>query len=206
MPRKGFLAYIVPVDRGAHIEHPIVLPPEMPGEPPGIWGPTDPRPTPPIVIIPPDKPGKPPLVIWGGPIDPYPDHGLPGQPPGIWGPTDPRPTPPIHLPPMIWPQPPEGGPPIAIDPGHPEHPIVLPPLPPVDDAHPEHPIVIPVPPQIWGPPGPWPTPPIVIPPDPGSPPAEERPIDWKVGWTEDTGWVVVGIPSGEHVTPSKRRR
>jgi len=47
--------------------HPIVLPPD------GIWGPTDPRPNPPIVI-PPD----PPLTIWG--------------------PTDPRPTPPINLP------------------------------------------------------------------------------------------------------------
>lgn len=47
-------------------------------------------------IIPPSGGGKPP-GIWGGPIDPYPDHGLPGAP-------------------GIWPQP-----------GHPAHPIVLPP-------------------------------------------------------------------------------
>jgi hypothetical protein len=47
-----------------------------PGSPPGIWGPTDPRRTHPIVQ-PPDS----------------------GSPPGIWGPTDPRPTHPIVLPP-----------------------------------------------------------------------------------------------------------
>lgn len=45
--------------------------PIIPGEPPGIWGPTDPRPG------------------WG----------LPGQPPGIWGGgNEPFPTPPIHIP------------------------------------------------------------------------------------------------------------
>lgn len=33
-------------------------------------------------ILPPDEvpPVDPPLVIWGGPIDPYPDHGLPEPP------------------------------------------------------------------------------------------------------------------------------
>lgn len=41
---------------------------------------------------------------------------------------------------------------------HPEHPIAN--VPP-SDAHPEHPIYYP--PQIWGPPGPWPTPPIYMP-------------------------------------------
>ena len=41
-----------------------------PINPPGIWGPTDPRPG------------------WG----------LPEQPPGIWGPTDPRPSHPIVIP------------------------------------------------------------------------------------------------------------
>lgn len=54
---------------------PIIPPDEGP---PGIWGPTDPRPTPPINLPP----------------------GYPGNPPGIWGPTDPRPTPPIHIPPV----------------------------------------------------------------------------------------------------------
>ena len=52
---------------------------EIPEGGEGIWGPTDPRPTPPIHL-----PG-------GG-----------GE--GIWGPNDPRPTPPIHLP---VPEPPE---------------------------------------------------------------------------------------------------
>jgi len=46
---------------------------EAPGTPPGIWGPTDPRPENPIPIYP---------------------GGTP-NPPGIWGPTDPRPTNPI---------------------------------------------------------------------------------------------------------------
>lgn len=59
-----------------------------------------------------DPPG-----IWGGPIDPYPDHGLPGKPPGIWGPTDPRPTPPIVLPPEQ--VPPGMKPPTAPAPGSP---------------------------------------------------------------------------------------
>lgn len=49
-----------------------------PDTPPGIWGPNDPRPTPPIYLPPPGS-GLPPLVIWG--------------------PNDPRPTPPIWLPP-----------------------------------------------------------------------------------------------------------
>ena len=33
-------------------------------------------------ILPPDEvpPVDPPLIIWGGPIDPYPDHGLPIPP------------------------------------------------------------------------------------------------------------------------------
>ena len=63
---------------------------EMP--PPHIWGPTDPRPTPPIYIPP------------GGGGLPHPEHPIvipnpPTEPPlVIWGPTDPRPTPPIHWP------------------------------------------------------------------------------------------------------------
>lgn len=67
-------AIIYPKDKGAHgdpfpagiigfasitgltPEHPIVLPPDQ---------------VPPV---------DPPLIIWGGPIDPYPDHGLPVPP------------------------------------------------------------------------------------------------------------------------------
>lgn len=172
---EPFFARIIPVGAGAD------------QRPPGIWGgANEPFPTPPIVIIPPTEPGKPPLVIWGGPGS---------LPPWV--------MPPIALPPIIWPQPPEGGPPIVIDPPHPEHPIVLPPLPPIDPAHPAHPIVIPLPPEIWPRPG-HPAHPIVIPPEEGSPPAVERPIDWQVGWTEQTGWVVVGIPQVPHPAPSRR--
>jgi hypothetical protein len=42
-----------------------------------------------------------------------------------------------------------------------------------------------------------------LPPD--QPPAEiQKPIEWHVAWSEDTGWIVVGTPTGEHVTPSKK--
>lgn len=66
-----------------------VYPPEGGGGPDHIWGPTDPRPTPPIANVP----------------------GVPGyRPPGdgIWGPPGPWPSPPIYLPPQI---PPEARPP-----------------------------------------------------------------------------------------------
>lgn len=56
-----------------------VIPPEG-GGPPGIWGPTDPRPG------------------WG----------LPGEPPGIWGPTDPRPGGGPIIPPEPTEPPPDG--------------------------------------------------------------------------------------------------
>lgn len=124
-----FLALITPVDPSAAPTPPIY-------NPPGIWGPTDPRPG------------------WG----------LPGQPPGIWGGgNQPFPTPPIVIPQppgggppvVIWP-----------NPGRPTHPIVIPLPPIDIDAHPEHPIVLPPPepPGIWGPLPGFPTPPIVIPP------------------------------------------
>lgn len=68
---------------------------EVPGPPPGIWGPTDPRPTPPIVI--PNPPTEPPLVIWG-PDDPRPTLPItwPGYP--AWPPTQPSPP----VPPDKW--------------------------------------------------------------------------------------------------------
>jgi hypothetical protein len=107
------------------------------------------------------------------------------------------------MPPVIWPEPPDGGPPIAIDPDHPEHPIVLPPLPPVDDAHPSHPIVIPLPPEIWPKPG-YPAHPIVVPPE--VPPEGEGLFDWYVGWSDDTGWVLVGQPNFPAPTPSRAKK
>ena len=64
----------------------------------GIWGPTDPRPTPPIYI--PPEGGQPPLGIWG-PTDPRPGYGLPGP--------QPHPEHPIVLPPDLPPETPEGG-------------------------------------------------------------------------------------------------
>ena len=64
----------------------------------GIWGPTDPRPTPPIYIPPEGSP--PPLGIWGPP-DPRPGWGLPGP--------QPHPEHPIVLPPDLPEETPEGG-------------------------------------------------------------------------------------------------
>src|SRR4029077_8079553 len=55
--------------------------------------------------------------------------------------------------------------------------------------HPEHPIVLP--PDL---------PPEIPPPNGGGSPI---PIDWKTGWTEETGWIVVGVPTVPHPTPSK---
>jgi hypothetical protein len=64
-------------------------------------------------------------------------------------------------------------------------------LPPWWPGFPAHPI----PPVVW------PEPPVPgQPPGGGTPP--ERPIEWKVAWSPETGWIVVGIPTGEHVTPS----
>jgi hypothetical protein len=63
--------------------------------------------------------------------------------------------------------------------------------------------------DIGGPaPQPHPEHPIVLPPDlpPTLPPPDERPIEWKVAWTPQSGWVVVGIPTGAHPTPSSKRR
>lgn len=49
-------------------------------------------------ILPPDEVPEPdpPLVIWGGPIDPYPDHGLPMPQPPIPPINPPNPVPPPH--------------------------------------------------------------------------------------------------------------
>jgi hypothetical protein len=113
----------------------------------GIWGPTDPRPNPPIFW--PGYPGQPPPG-WGGPggggggPQPEPPRpgwpGMPGGQPipgwpgsslppilGFWGPTDPRPSQPIQLPPWaggwqpgIWgPNDPRPTPPISGLPGLP---------------------------------------------------------------------------------------
>lgn len=153
-----------------------------------------------------------------------------GSPPGFWGPPGPWPTPPIHMPPG---QPPVSG-------AHPEHPIYYPPgiwgptdprpgywvpgapgapgaggRPPgtwggAGEPFPTPPIVIP--PQqpgqpplvIWGPNDPRPTPPIEIPGQPTPPPGGDRVqlVEWKTAWTPQTGWIVVGLPQAPHPAPA----
>jgi hypothetical protein len=162
------------------------------------------------------------LSIGGGPIIPpgspgAPTHPIQPVPPGIWGGAPlPWPTPPIYYPPgspgapthPIQPVPPGiwGGPgglppmtghPIAPGGGSPSHPIYLPPgtIPGV----PAHPIVIP-PPASPG----EPSHPIVIPPPPEKPEVLEN-WEAKTVWTQQTGWMVVIVPTGDQPlpTPSK---
>lgn len=133
--QKPFLCWLIPIDPGAHPEHPIVIPPPGGGAPPGIWGPPGPWPSPPI-YFPPGGGGQPPQ---GGA---HPEHPI-YYPPGIWGgANEPFPTPPIYFPPGGG-QPPQGG----GGGGYPSHPIW--PTPP----YPAHPIVPPggYPPQGGGP-------------------------------------------------------
>lgn len=125
---------LVEIDSGAHPEHPIYYPPGiwgptdprpgwgLPGQPPGIWGGGNvPMPTPPIPIYPGGTPNPP--GTWGGAGQPFPTPPIPiypggtPNPPGIWGPPGPWPQPPIHIPPDL--KPPTGTP---------EHPINKPPI------------------------------------------------------------------------------
>lgn len=62
------------------------------------------------------------------------------------------------------------------------------------------------PPGIWG--GgnePFPTPPIELPPNlpPDTGGDNPKPIDWRVAWTPQTGWIVVGVPNIPHPVPSR---
>lgn len=135
----------------------------------------------------------------GGPVDPgySPPWARPGQPvyPDIGGPGD-QPYPDQGLPGQQ-PRPDHGLPPF------PSHPINLPP-----EAGGGPPLV------IWGPNDPRPTPPIEIPdlPDEITPPpaqgggGEPVPVEWKSGWTQEHGWVVVGVPTGPVPTPSKGKQ
>lgn len=159
----------------------------VPQPPLGIWGGGNvPMPSPPMV---PggggywgqaNDPGygvpRPPLGIWGGPWQPpYPSQG-----PGF-------PTHPIA----------PGGPPLGTW-GGAGQPYPVPPIyfPPEEGSGP--------PLGTWGPNDPRPTVPIALPPDmpPTMPSPDNRPIEWKTGWTAHTGWVVVGVPSGPAPTPS----
>ena len=130
------------------------------------------------------------------------------------------------------PQPPGGGGvpthPIARPPGVPTHPIYNPAYPdnslPRPPGVPTHPIYIPPegtepPLGIWGPPqmppGYWgggmgpgvkpqphPEHPIVLPPDLPPETGDGAKIEWKTAWTEQTGWIVVGIPSEGTLVPT----
>jgi len=169
------LCLIFPLESGGRPDQGLPQPPL------GIWGPTDPRPTPPIA------PGGPGLGFWGGVAPPWvshpiapggppprPDQGLPQPPPGYWGGVapphpdqglpgpQPTPTPPIYLPPGSLP---------GI-----EHPIYIPPIVNIP-GFPTHPIVIPNPPE--------------------KPEVLEN-WDVKTAWSATTGWVVAIVPSESH--------
>lgn len=121
--------------------------------------------------------------VGGGPIIP---PALPEKPPIIWGPPGPWPAPPIYVPihPPIVGRPPDGD--------HVELPIWLPvfPMLPIVIPQPPGPPVVwpPLPPKpplgIWGPEGPWTSPPIYIPVQPPGggegPPHVELPIYFPV--------------------------
>jgi hypothetical protein len=178
---QPFLALITPI--GGDAQPPL-----------GIWGGSNqPFPTPPIYMPPGGGGGgRPPLGIWGGGgVGNYPDAGFPGPQPGgpigIWGGGGVGPYPDHGLP---GPQP--GGPTYPSQgPGFPTNPIVLPPPPGTGEGAP--PIAVQLPIFPWTPSHPIELPDIPTPPG----------IEWKAAWTPQTGWVVVGLPSGEHVTPSR---
>src|SRR5499427_1259276 len=117
MPLRGlpFAAILNPMNPTLAWIIPVTPPGQQP--PLGIWGPTDPRPTPPIYI--------------------------PQPPLGMWGPNDPRPTPPIYIPPVgggtppgvpihpIWGPPGFNPPGAGMPPGIGGGPIIPPEQPPV---------------------------------------------------------------------------
>jgi hypothetical protein len=134
----------------------------------------------------------------------YPAHPIApgGQPPGIWG----------GAPPWVDNTLPGGQP-------HPSHPIAPGGRPPGiwgggNEPFPTPPIVIPPsqpgqpPLVIWGPNDPRPTPPIHLPPSTGEPPSGGQPVqlmEWHTAWSEGIGWVVVGVPAGNHPAPSAKK-
>jgi len=58
---------------------------------------------------------------------------------------------------------------------------------------------------IGGGAGETPTHPIVLP-EPLPPEGNRPAIEFKAAWTPTTGWIVIGVPTGEHPTPSKKRK
>lgn len=151
------------------------------GQPPGINYPTFPSNP---IARPPWGWGAQPPGIWGGSGQPFPTNPI-AEPPWGWGNRPPPGAPPL----TIWggpinPYPDIGGP--GPQPGGPTHIWGGPYFPPV----------------IWDPSRP--ANPIVNPGDPDNPQGDRTPkIEWKTAWSPSTGWIVVGIPMGEHVTPSE---
>ena len=136
-------------------------------------------------VIPPNQPGYPTFPIAPGyPPGNYPSHPIywPGYPPG-WGGYPPGGYPPVQ-------------PPITGEPPIPTHPIA-PNYPPGN--YPSHPIYWPGYPPGWG--G---YPPIVPPGGGNGGDGTPKPplVEWKVAWSPETGWVVVGIPQFPHPAPS----
>jgi hypothetical protein len=151
--------------------------------------------------VPPDKPGSVPTPHGGAPqpasyfatITYLEPEGPPG---GV-------PTPPIHLPPGVWPTPPDR----PGLPGVPTPPIYYPPYPGQGPGFPTHPIAPGgPPPEVWPqppgrPPGVWPSPPggsghpehpIVLPPDPDAPPGTVwPPLEPPVA---ESGYIIAWVP------------
>lgn len=97
------------------------------------------------------------------------------------------PTAPGGSPPGIWPSP-----------GYPAHPIAPGGPPPgiwPSPGTPTHPIYWPS----------VPTHPIVLPPAGENPPEGSIPpvVEWHTLWTEQYGWVLVGVPTNTHPSPSR---
>jgi hypothetical protein len=141
------------------------------------------------------------FLVTGGVLDLTPlEPATPGNPPGIWGGSNqPFPTPPIaNVPGAPGYQPPGNPPGIwgGSNEPFPTPPIVIPPQKPGDP-----PLV------IWGGSNqPFPTPPIYLPGGGNPPPGGDRVqlMEWHTGWSEATGWVVIGTPKFEHPAPAKK--
>jgi hypothetical protein len=134
--------------------------------------------------------GQPPLGIWGGRPPNYVDIGGPPPQPGIGG--GPGSLPPWVMPPIHYPPSGGGGQPPGIWGGanepFPTPPIYIqPPGAPIPPGAPPW-VSHPIPPTVW------PEPPVE-----GVTPTM---IEWKSGWSQATGWVVIGIPQAPHPTPS----
>lgn len=205
------LCWLIPIDTGAHPEHPIVIPPPGGGggAPPGIWGPPGPWPSPPIQLPPGWGSGNPP-GIWGGggvPMPTPPISNVPGAP-GYQPPQGGHPEHPIYYPPGIW----GGGnvpmpsPPIAGVPGAPGY--QPPQIPGIDIPKPSQPIIITPEGKTWvyaifrdGSSG-W----VQVDEPPNEGQVQPPPVDghqWVPAYVPGIGWCWLSLPIKEQPTPNK---